>query len=143
MPTTIARAPLFDSLCDAVDTVRALNRARPSRLARIEAAWDWLLQQEAYQFEGETLLIASQSEPGIVRRASWQGCTCPSRLGCYHVEAASLIGRAVRYNSIQRRELPFTPERPAFACERNAPARYSRADDPRVSAEDLVSDLYS
>lgn len=149
MPTTIRRDEIFDALCNAVDAIRALNNpgkaysivegaARIKRLERIDTAWDWILRQEIFTLEGDTLLIPSQSRPGIVYRVN-RWCDCPSaaHVGCWHIEAASLIGRAQRYNQINR-------NRPAEAvpfCER--PSRRQLVDWGNKSAQELTDELYA
>lgn len=141
MQTIIRRVDIFDAMVASVDTLRDLNFDRPARIQRIERAFDWLIQQETYTLECDALVIPSESREGVIYHvARWCDCPAPDHTGCWHIDAASILGRAQRIERSRpdrprpAQALPFTPARPA---------RTSRADDPRVSADELAAELFS
>lgn len=121
MPTTIARAEMFDQMVAAYDWAHTAGLWPP---ATVERAFDWLIQQETYTLDrGGALLIPSESRPGVVYRV-WMLCSCPAPRGCWHLAAADIIGRARR----ALLDLPFA-------------ARFERVN-ARRSADELVADLF-
>lgn len=96
---TLARAPIFDALCQSVDELRDYWRDVPRRLKAIDDAWAWVLEQDYYCFNPQgDLLVPSSSTDGRIYAV---GHTCPCDAGhwggnCRHATIAHIIGRARR-----------------------------------------------
>lgn len=96
--TTVRIAHIIDQLCTAIDAARisALHDSRWSHA--IETAADWLLQQDAVEYDREThaLTIESATRPGTFYTANGS-CGCEafaSHNACWHRAAARLVRRA-------------------------------------------------
>lgn len=92
-------AEILDSLVEAVDTARAAaGDNRPWQRA-IDAAWDWLLQQDSISYDAAThaLRVESATRPGRVYEANGS-CSCEAFAkggACWHRAAARLVRRAL------------------------------------------------
>jgi hypothetical protein len=108
--TTFARiavADLLDFLCEAVDAARVAAAGNTRWLNAIDAAWGWLLEQDAVSFDhtSHALRVESASEAGKVYIANGS-CQCKSFAehgnACWHRAGARLVRRALELRTMDQ-----------------------------------------
>lgn len=127
---TISRASIFDALCATVDEARAKAAGTPWA-SRVETAWAWLLEQEAFDVVDPytphaAVRIPSQSKPGLIYTANG-ACQCRAsevHNPCWHRAASRLLRNAMDAARAQVR-----------------PAEWEAKIAGR-SADELIADLY-
>lgn len=98
----IQRSSIFDALCEAVDAARTACADHPAWLARVNAAWEWLLDQEQYEVidpgtDHAAVVIPSATEAGVSYAANG-ACQCraySAHTPCWHRAASRLVRNAL------------------------------------------------
>ena len=101
----ITIAPLMDALCEAKDAAVEKAAGNQRWLNAIDAAWGWLLSQDAVFFDttAHALRMPSTSEPGRFYTANG-ACQCKAfdaHTACRHRAAARLVRRALELQAAQ------------------------------------------
>jgi hypothetical protein len=101
----IAVASLMDALCEAKDAAVEKAAGNQRWLNAIDAAWGWLLTQDAVFFDtaAHALRVPSATEAGRAYVANGD-CQCKAfdaRTPCLHRAAARLVRRALELQAAQ------------------------------------------
>lgn len=131
--TTLKTADILDAIVEAVDAARAkmtANQASGTWFVAVDKAYDYLLQADtiAYDLGHYAIRVPSVSMPGVSYISNGH-CQCQGFVhggACWHRVAARIVRRAL--------ELQAAAPAPVPALR--------RCDDPAVSAEALVADLF-
>jgi hypothetical protein len=145
--STVPTAAILDSLCDVVDQARVSEQLTPSWRTALDAAYDWLLQQDTIEYSNtdHALRVESATEPGKFYVANG-ACQCESYVKaqqgkgqgvCWHRAAARLVRRALAANAEYQRAT-------ALRIAASIAAQRKRVSDERWAETDqLVSELYA
>lgn len=145
--TTIATADILDHLCAAVDAARekmSASQAAGCWFIALDKAWDYLLTTDTIAFDigAHAIRVPSVSKPGVYYHANGD-CQCEAFThggACWHRSAARLVRRALELRAAASIELG----RRIGAAQSVAMARpLRRCDDPAVSADTLVAELFA
>jgi len=103
--TTIARAEIFDALCEAVDYARGIVHNSPEWQRAIAKAWDYLLTTETITYDrmARAIRVESATRPGRAYEANG-ACQCEAFTKgagvCWHRAAARLVARALELHDL-------------------------------------------
>lgn len=142
MITTIRRATIFDALCAAVDEARHKAAGNDAWQNAIVAAWEWLLEEEAYEVvdvdtEHAAVRVPSRSKAGLIYTANG-ACQCRAyelHNPCMHRAASRLVR-----NALAKANKPVPVYRTVRRAPQPTPVTFARP--PILDAQAEMDALY-